>query len=59
MFGSPRLLSLISEHTTSLSNLTDHVLDALGRFTGEASEQEDDITLVKLERSQSGSQRGA
>jgi serine phosphatase RsbU (regulator of sigma subunit) len=59
MFGSPRLLSLMNEYTSNLTNLTEHVLNALARFTGEAPEQEDDITLVTLERSLSGFQRGA
>jgi predicted ester cyclase len=59
MFGSPRLLSLMNEYTSNLTNLTEHVLNALARFTGEAPEQEDDITLVTLERSLSGFQREA
>ena len=59
MFGSPRLLSLMNEYTSNLTNLTEHVLNALARFTGEAPEQEDDITLVTLERSLSGFHRGA
>jgi predicted ester cyclase len=55
MFGSPRLLSLITKHATSAKSLTANVLEALARFTDAGWEQEDDITLVTLQRSQSGS----
>jgi len=56
MFGYPRLLSLMTERSAGAQGLTAHVMEALARFTGEGSEQEDDITLVTLERSQSGPQ---
>ena len=49
MFGFPRLKTLLEEHSdgTSLFNL---LLSELKSFTGEAWEQEDDITLVTLQR---------
>src|SRR5215203_3407220 len=53
MFGSPRLRSLVAEHDgeeeRSLVNL---LMKELYSFTGEGWEQEDDITLVTLERSE-------
>ena len=49
MFGFPRLKTLLEEHSdgTSLFNL---LLSELKSFTGEAWEQEDDITMVTLQR---------
>jgi hypothetical protein len=49
MFGFPRLKTLLKEHSdgTSLFNL---LLSELKSFTGEAWEQEDDITMVTLQR---------
>ncbi len=49
MFGFPRLKTLLEEHSdgTSLFNL---LLSELKSFTGEAWEQEDDITLLTLQR---------
>jgi serine phosphatase RsbU (regulator of sigma subunit)/predicted ester cyclase len=51
MFGSSRLRRLVAEHLTRGSALTASLLQQLERFTGEGWEQEDDITLVILERS--------
>jgi predicted ester cyclase len=51
MFGSPRLRSLVAEHVTGGSALIASLLQDLERFTGEGWDQEDDITLVILERS--------
>ena len=52
MFGFPRLQTLVAEHDgeeeRSLVNL---LMKELYSFTGEGWEQEDDITLVTLERS--------
>jgi serine phosphatase RsbU (regulator of sigma subunit) len=50
MFGFPRLRVLISEHKKQRS-LVDSLLDKLYSFVGERWEQEDDITLLTLERS--------
>ena len=49
MFGFPRLKTLLEKHSdgTSLFNL---LLSELKSFTGEAWEQEDDITMVTLQR---------
>jgi serine phosphatase RsbU (regulator of sigma subunit) len=50
MFGFPRLRSLIAEHDKERS-LADFLMEELYSFTGEGWEQEDDITLLTLERS--------
>ena len=50
MFGTPRLRSLLVEHPAGAKGLTAFLLEELKRFTGENWEQEDDITLVTLER---------
>jgi len=50
MFGSPRIRRLVTEHTSDTKNLTAYVMEELGRFTGEQWEQEDDVTLVTLQR---------
>jgi hypothetical protein len=51
MFGTPRLRSLLSEHPMGGADLSVTLLEELERFTGEGWEQEDDITLLTLERS--------
>jgi PAS domain S-box-containing protein len=52
MFGFPRLQGLVGTHRSGGSSLIGFLLSELGRFTGEEWEQEDDITLVTLERSE-------
>jgi serine phosphatase RsbU (regulator of sigma subunit) len=52
MFGSPRLQGLVGAHRSGGSSLVGFLLSELTRFTGEDWEQEDDITLVTLERSE-------
>ena len=55
MFGFPRLRKLImAQSAGSGEELVDFLLAELTRFTGTDSEQEDDITLVTLERSKAG-----
>jgi serine phosphatase RsbU (regulator of sigma subunit)/CHASE1-domain containing sensor protein/anti-sigma regulatory factor (Ser/Thr protein kinase) len=55
MFGFPRLRKLImTKSAGSGEELVDFLLAELTRFTGTDSEQEDDITLVTLERSKVG-----
>jgi serine phosphatase RsbU (regulator of sigma subunit)/anti-sigma regulatory factor (Ser/Thr protein kinase) len=49
MFGFPRLKSLVAGGARA-EDLIDLLLDELQTFTGEAWEQEDDITLVTLQR---------
>jgi len=51
MFGFPRLQGLVGAHHSGESSLIDFLLSELTDFTGENWEQEDDITLVTLERS--------
>jgi serine phosphatase RsbU (regulator of sigma subunit)/anti-sigma regulatory factor (Ser/Thr protein kinase) len=51
MFGFPRLQGLIEAHRSTDSSLNDFLLSELTRFTGKNWDQEDDITLVNLERS--------
>jgi len=50
MFGFPKLMALVGAHPGG-AGLIDHLLGELSRFTGPAYEQEDDITLVTLQRS--------
>jgi serine phosphatase RsbU (regulator of sigma subunit) len=49
MFGFPRLKALLEEHADGAS-LIDFLLGELKRFTGEGWEQEDDMTLLTLQR---------
>ena len=49
MFGFPRLKKLLAEHADGMS-LSNFLLSELRSFTGEAWEQEDDITMVTLQR---------
>src|SRR5215218_1709223 len=53
MFGTPRLKSLMSERSEGESGLSATLMKELELFTGEGREQEDDITLLTLERSAS------
>jgi serine phosphatase RsbU (regulator of sigma subunit) len=53
MFGFPRLKSFVEEHAAGGlpgTELIDALLLQLKRFTGESWEQEDDVTLVALQR---------
>jgi serine phosphatase RsbU (regulator of sigma subunit)/anti-sigma regulatory factor (Ser/Thr protein kinase) len=50
MYGTPRLTELIGS-TAHGERLIDRLLGSLQAFTGDAGEQEDDITLVSLRRS--------
>lgn len=50
MFGTPRLRNLLSERSKGGRELSATLVDELGLFTGEGWEQEDDITLLTLER---------
>jgi serine phosphatase RsbU (regulator of sigma subunit) len=50
MFGFPRLRALVAEHGEERP-LGDFLLEELYSFVGEGWEQEDDITLLTLERS--------
>ena len=50
MFGFPRLRALVAEHGKERS-LVDFLMEELYSFVGEGWEQEDDITLLTLERS--------
>jgi anti-sigma regulatory factor (Ser/Thr protein kinase) len=49
MFGFPRLKELLAGQCDA-HNLTQFLLDQLASFTGEAWEQEDDVTLVTIHR---------
>ncbi len=51
MFGFPRLRRMVAEHDAEEGSLVDFLMDELRSFTGEGWEQEDDITLVTLQRS--------
>jgi predicted ester cyclase len=50
MFGFPRLRELVAEHGEE-GSLGDFLLEELYSFVGEGWEQEDDITLLTLQRS--------
>ena len=50
MFGFPRLRELVAKHAEEVE-LGDYLLEELYSFVGEGWEQEDDITLLTLERS--------
>ena len=52
MFGFPRLRALVAQHGEERS-LGESLLEELYSFVGEGWEQEDDITLLTLERSAS------
>ncbi|HEY3523518.1 MAG TPA: SpoIIE family protein phosphatase [Candidatus Limnocylindrales bacterium] len=49
MFGLPRVRALMASEATG-SELVDHVLESLHAFVGRDWDQEDDITLVALDR---------
>jgi serine phosphatase RsbU (regulator of sigma subunit) len=51
MFGFPRLKTLLAGHA-DWASLIDYLLNELRSFTGEGWEQEDDVTLVTLQRTQ-------
>jgi serine phosphatase RsbU (regulator of sigma subunit)/anti-sigma regulatory factor (Ser/Thr protein kinase) len=53
MFGFPRLKETVA-HTVGGQALIDCVIAELDAFTGHGAEQEDDITMVTLERSAGG-----
>jgi serine phosphatase RsbU (regulator of sigma subunit) len=59
MFGFPRLRDLVGTDRSGGSSLIDFLLSELTHFTGEDWEQEDDITLVTLARSEEMWQRSA
>src|SRR5215208_4310161 len=50
MFGFPRLRTLVAKHGEE-SSLGDFLMEELYSFVGEGWEQEDDITLLTLQRS--------
>jgi serine phosphatase RsbU (regulator of sigma subunit) len=51
MLGPPRLRNLLSERPEGGTELTATLMEELEHFTGEGWEQEDDITLLTVERS--------
>jgi len=53
MFGFPRLQGLVAEYGEDKGPLGDLLMEELHFFVGEGWEQEDDITLLTLERSAS------
>ena len=55
MFSFPRLKTLLAAHPDGTS-LVDFLLNELKSFTGEGWEQEDDVTLVTLQRAISSEQ---
>jgi serine phosphatase RsbU (regulator of sigma subunit) len=52
MFGFPRLQGLVGAHRSDGPAMVNFLLSELRRFTGDEWEQEDDITLVTLDRSE-------
>src|SRR5918993_88314 len=53
MFGFPRLKALVAKHDDEEGALGNILLEELYSFVGDGWEQEDDITLVTLQRSAS------
>ncbi len=53
MFSFGRLMDFLAGEPTGDASLVERVLAELARFTGEGWEQEDDVTLVTLERARS------
>lgn len=51
MFGIPRLIALLEEHVDGMA-LNEFLLKQLHTFTGPEWEQEDDVTLVVLQRAE-------
>jgi serine phosphatase RsbU (regulator of sigma subunit) len=51
MFGFPRLQGLVGAHPGG-ATMVEFLLEELARFVGDSWEQEDDITLVTLQRSE-------
>jgi serine phosphatase RsbU (regulator of sigma subunit) len=51
MFGFPRLQGLVGAHPGG-AKMIEFLLEELARFVGDGWEQEDDITLVTLQRSE-------
>jgi serine phosphatase RsbU (regulator of sigma subunit) len=51
MFGFPRLRALVAEHAEEERPLGEFLMEELYSFVGDGWEQEDDITLLTLERS--------
>jgi serine phosphatase RsbU (regulator of sigma subunit)/anti-sigma regulatory factor (Ser/Thr protein kinase) len=49
MFGFPRLLQMVGQQPPG-SNVIDVLMQALAEFTGPTWEQEDDVTLLTIER---------
>jgi serine phosphatase RsbU (regulator of sigma subunit)/anti-sigma regulatory factor (Ser/Thr protein kinase) len=54
MFSFPHLREVLARSTDSGFSLLDHLLEELARFTGDNWEQEDDVTLVTLQRTAHG-----
>ena len=52
MFGTRCLRSLLTEHPMGGTDLITILIDEMKQFTGKRWEQEDDITVVTLERSE-------
>jgi serine phosphatase RsbU (regulator of sigma subunit) len=52
MFGFPRLQGLVGAYRSEGPAMVNFLLSELARFTGADWEQEDDITLVTLDRSE-------
>jgi anti-sigma regulatory factor (Ser/Thr protein kinase) len=50
MFGFPRVKAVVAEHAGTGRELLPRLLEELERFTGPGWQQEDDVTLVTLQR---------
>ncbi len=58
MFGEERLKSLLDNERMSCPDLIESLLTELSNFTGKDWEQEDDVTMVSLQRADLGSDAG-
>jgi serine phosphatase RsbU (regulator of sigma subunit)/anti-sigma regulatory factor (Ser/Thr protein kinase) len=57
MFGFPRVKALVAEHSGDGAELLRHLLEELENFTGPGWQQEDDVTLLTLQRAPVDSSR--
>jgi serine phosphatase RsbU (regulator of sigma subunit) len=58
-FGAERLRSIVGRRNGDAGSVVEDILDELKRFTGKGWTQEDDVTVMVLEREHNGSRKGS